>query len=172
MLERGPQASPGTLRHHSLIGFDDVDLRPSFTQLARNHVARDFRPHQQHPLPFHFRLQTAHHRFRHVFFRNHVNLHSALLDRFLRSGPYRGNAQVLQGALLNPQFLHSRPHGLDAVDAGQDEPVIDRQIFQCGVECLKRFGLANLDERNLHDIRAALAQFAGERAGLMAGPAH
>src|SRR5437870_13526187 len=64
------------------------------------------------------------------------------------------------------------PHRFDAVDTGEDQPVVSLQILQRIVERLKRLRLANLNERDLDDARAQTTKARGQTTSLVASATH
>ena len=93
-LQCGAQPATRTLGHDGFVGFDDVDVGSGFAQFAGDDVASDFGAHQQDTLSFDFALQAAYDGFGDIFFGNDVDLHPALLDRFLCGGADGGDAQA------------------------------------------------------------------------------
>ena len=53
---------------------------PQLPQLTRDHITRDFRPRQQHPLPFYLPPQARHHRLRHILLGHNIHFHAVPLD--------------------------------------------------------------------------------------------
>ena len=70
------------------------------------------------------------------------------------------------------QLLHASPERVNSVDAGQDQPVVVRDVFQCAIQSNERLGLADLDKGYLQNVSAMFAQFSRECTCLMAGTAH
>src|SRR5258708_23810158 len=79
--------------------------------------------------------------------------------------------QVFEVPLRQAQVLHPLPQCLGAVHTGKDQPVVTTKILERGIQRFERARLADFNKWNLKNIRAQLAQLAGERSRLVAGAA-
>jgi hypothetical protein len=92
-------------------------------------------------------------------------------NRCLGRGPNSRYLKALQQTARDAQFAKSMPHGLYAVYAGENEPVVRLNIFKSVVEVLVRPGRSNLDKRNFNDRGSQAPQVRRKAACLMTGAA-
>ena len=83
IFQCGLQAATRRFRNYGFVGFDDINMGSGFAQFAGNDVACDFGADQQNALPFYSPLQAPDYGFGNVFPGHDVDIHAALLDRFL-----------------------------------------------------------------------------------------
>ena len=119
-----PQPLPRGRRNHSLVSLNHVHPRTQLAQLPRNHVARDLRPRQQHPLPFYIPPQARHHRFRHILLGHNADLHTMLLDGLPGRRSDRSDFEMTHRLSTQVKLSQPLPQRVDSVDAGQNEPVV------------------------------------------------
>ena len=63
----------------------------------------------------------------------------------------------------------TRKEGFDGISAGEDEPVVAREVGECGVESGKGGGWSNLDGGDEDGFETGGAEGFGEGRGLVRG---
>ncbi len=139
------------------------------TKRIGNHVARYLGANQQHALAIHFVVESLHDCFGDVFFGHHLYFQAVLDDGAFGGGTDGCDLEMFQASARDAKLAEALPHGFDAVDAGENEPVVSFEIAQGVVEEREGLRLADFDEWNFDDTGAQAAQAGGEAAGLMAG---
>ena len=114
------QALLGRFRRHGLVGFDYVDRRAGLTQLARNHVARDLRSHQQQALPFDALVKRRYNRFGYLLFRNNADRESMPLDCLPGRGTDGRDLQMRKRRWIDLAFRHALEQRFYAVHASEN----------------------------------------------------
>jgi hypothetical protein len=66
---------------------------------------------------------------------------------------------VLQGFLCESEFDEAFPHGIDAVDAGEDQPVVAFEVLERSFEWFEGTRWTDLDKRDFEDLCAESSQF-------------
>ena len=167
IVQRGSQPGARRFWDHGFVGFDDLHLGTSFTQFARDHIAGNFRAHQQETFAAYLLSQALDNGFGYVLVGNNVYLDSSLGDGIPRGRTNSRDLQTFERLFGEAQMGKSLPHGIHTVDAGEDQPVICAKLLECSIERLEGTRFADFDERDFQDIGAKLAQSSGKSAGLV-----